>query len=115
MANPYAGQAMSSSKERMRRVSGRGGGGGSPFKGSSGFKKYDAKHGETGSYDSHAKKYVGKAHGGRAKARADFRRGGKVGMAGGGRGPRHQDKPPILFDPMTAWGPGGYKGSLEMP
>jgi len=84
MPNPYAGRCAAASRERIRKVSGKSGGGGAVYQGGSSFKRY--KGGEVQSYHSHSKSYVGTVEGGKPKARADrhYAKGGVIARAIGG-------------------------------
>lgn len=77
MAHPHRSEALSSSRTKMRAMTGAGGGG-SPFLGSSPFKR-SGSDGELKSYHSHEKQFQPHAAGGKSKKRADrFARGGHV-------------------------------------
>jgi hypothetical protein len=81
MAHPHKGEALASSREKMRRFGHGGGGGGTPFGGASPFKR-PAGDGEQHSYHAHSKQFS--ADGGKGKRRHGFKRGGAVKKAGGG-------------------------------
>ena len=80
MAHPHRSEAHSSSRAKMRAITGKGGGG-SHYMGHSPFKRA-GEHGEQKSYHSHNKSWTEPekyAHGGKVKKRADrHAKGGKA-------------------------------------
>ena len=95
--HPNRGEALSSSRSKMRAITGTGGGG-SPHMGMSPFKRPDGQ-GVTKSYHSHDKQFV--AHGGKVKKRGDkFARGGRT-------------KPPPKPHPDEGDQPGKYEWPIE--